>query len=73
MPSDAHRTEVIERLAKIETRNQSIAKDIREIKVQLQISNGRTRSLESKQGIIFGAGSVLLVVVPVLISLLMGL
>ena len=73
MPSAAHRTEVIARLATIETRSQSIAKDIREIKVQLQISNGRTRSLESKQGIIFGAGSVLLVVIPVLINLLMGL
>lgn len=67
-----YREEMRERLAKIEEQNKNIFKDIREIKLQMQIANGRTRTLENRTSLIFGAGGILMVVVPVIINLIMG-
>jgi len=67
-----YREEMRERLAKIEEQNKNIFKDIREIKLQLQIANGRTRSLENKTALIFGAGGILMIVIPIIINLIMG-
>jgi len=61
-----------ERIAKIEERTKSIFQELRAIKEQMQISNGRTRTLEGKTNFIFGAGGVLVIAVPIVVNLLMG-
>ena len=73
MPQVSHQKQTVERLAKIEERTKSIFQELREIKLQLQMANGRTRSLESKQSLIFGAGGVLVIVIPIIINLIMGM
>jgi|TARA_R110000751_G_scaffold22395_3_gene63150 Flp pilus assembly protein TadB len=73
MPQVSHQKETVERLAKIEERTKSIFQELREIKLQLQMANGRTRTLESKQALIFGAGGVLVIVMPIIVNLLMGI
>lgn len=73
MPQRTYQKETAERLAKIEEQSKTIFQELREIKLQLQIANGRTRTLESKQALIFGAGGVLIVVTPIIVNLLMGM
>tara|TARA_X000001382_G_scaffold120359_1_gene101854 strand:+ start:336 stop:557 length:222 start_codon:yes stop_codon:yes gene_type:complete len=73
MPARTYQKETAERLAKIEEQAKTIFQELREIKLQLQIANGRTRKLESKQALIFGAGGVLMVVTPIIVNLLMGM
>jgi len=73
MAQASHQKETVERLAKIEERTKSIFQELREIKLQLQMANGRTRNLETKQSLIFGAGGVLVIVIPIIVNLLMGI
>ena len=54
MPQRTYQKETAERLAKIEEQAKTIFQELREIKLKLQIANGRTRTLESKQALIFG-------------------
>lgn len=56
-PVDKYRMEVTERLARIET---VLQRELPDIKEQLKIANGRTRSLENWRNYILGGMAIII-------------
>jgi cell division ATPase FtsA len=59
---DEYRLDLVDRLARIESTMQSIHKEARDTKLEIQMQNGRVRRLEGGMATIQGIGSVLSVV-----------
>ena len=59
---DEYRLDIVDRLARIESTMQSIHKEARDTKLEIQMQNGRVRKLEGGMATIQGIGSVLSVV-----------
>ena len=59
---DEYRLDLVDRLARIESTLQSVHKEARDTKLEIQMQNGRVRKLEGKMATIHGVGSVLSVV-----------
>jgi hypothetical protein len=59
---DEYRLDLVDRLARIESTMQSIHKEARDTKLEIQMQNGRVRKLEGGMAAIQGIGSVLSVV-----------
>ena len=59
---DEYRLDIVDRLARIESTMQSIHKEARDTKLEIQMQNGRVRRLEGGMATIQGIGSVLSVV-----------
>lgn len=59
---DEYRLDLVDRLARIESTMQSIHKEARDTKLEIQMQNGRVRKLEGGMATIQGIGSVLSVV-----------
>ena len=59
---DEYRLDIVDRLGRIESTMQSIHKDARDTKLEIQMQNGRVRRLEGGMAAIQGIGSVLSVV-----------
>ena len=59
---DEYRLDLVDRLARIESTMQSIHKEARDTKLEIQMHNGRVRKLEGGMATIQGIGSVLSVV-----------
>ena len=56
---DEYRLDIVDRLARIESTMQSIHKEARDTKLEIQMQNGRVRKLEGGLATIQGIGSVL--------------
>ena len=56
---DEYRLDLVDRLARIESTMQSIHKEARDTKLEIQMQNGRVRRLEGGMAAIQGIGSVL--------------
>ena len=56
---DEYRLDIVDRLARIESTMQSIHKEARDTKLEIQMQNGRVRKLEGGMAAIQGIGSVL--------------
>ena len=69
---DAHRSEVSERLARLEEKHDSLYEIAREVKVLLQLQNGRVRGLENKQSWLMGGLGAITFVFGVLIAWIKG-
>ena len=67
---DEYRVEVVDRLARIESKIESIFQESRDTKLQLQMQNGRVRKLEGSMASIKGIGSVISIVFAGFISYL---
>ena len=59
---DEYRVEVVDRLARIESKIESIFQESRDTKLQLQMQNGRVRKLEGGMSAIKAIGSVVSIV-----------
>ena len=59
---DEYRVEVVDRLARIESKIESIFQESRDTKLQLQMLNGRVRKLEGGMSAIQAIGSVVSVI-----------
>ena len=59
---DEYRIDVVDRLARIEQTLQSIHKEARDTKLEVQMQNGRVRKLEGGMAAIQGIGSILSIV-----------
>ena len=59
---DEYRVEVVDRLARIESKIESIFQESRDTKLQLQMQNGRVRKLEGGMSAIQAIGSVVSIV-----------
>ena len=59
---DEYRLDLVDRLARIESTLQSVHKEARDTKLEIQMQNGRVRKLEGGMATIQGIGSVLSVV-----------
>ena len=59
---DEYRLDIVDRLARIESTMQSIHKEARDTKLEIQMQNGRVRKLEGGMAAIQGIGSVLSIV-----------
>ena len=59
---DEYRLDLVDRLARIESTMQSIHKEARDTKLEIQMQNGRVRRLEGGMAAIQGIGSVLSIV-----------
>ena len=59
---DEYRVEVVDRLARIESKIESIFQESRDTKLQLQMQNGRVRKLEGGMSAIQAIGSLVIIV-----------
>lgn len=59
---DEYRIDVVDRLARIEQTLHSVHKESRDMKLEMQMQNGRVRRLEGGMATIQGIGSVLSIV-----------
>ena len=59
---DEYRLDIVDRLARIESTMQSIHKEARDTKLEIQMQNGRVRKLEGGMAAIQGIGSVVSIV-----------
>ena len=60
--TDQYRIEIVERLARIESTLESVHKEATDTKLEIQMQNGRVRTLERKMSSLQGVGSVLSVI-----------
>ena len=72
MDKDVYRAEMSERLARLEEKHEAHMEMTREIKVMLQMQNGRVRELEKKQSWLMGGVGVITFVFGSLIAWLKG-
>ena len=57
-----YRIEIVELLARIESTLESVHKEATDTKLEIQMQNGRVRTLEGKMSSLQGVGSVLSVI-----------
>ena len=55
---DEYRLDVVDRLARIESKMEAIHKEATDTKLEVQMQNGRVRNLEGSMASIKGVGSV---------------
>ena len=72
MDKDIYQAEMSERLARLEVKHEAHMEMTREIKVMLQMQNGRVRELEKKQSWLMGGVGVITFVFGSLIAWLKG-
>jgi len=67
---DEYRLDVVDRLARIESKMEAIHKEATNTKLEIQLQNGRVRALEGSMASIKGVGSVVSIVFAGFISYL---
>tara|TARA_R100001530_G_scaffold132684_1_gene105321 strand:+ start:296 stop:532 length:237 start_codon:yes stop_codon:yes gene_type:complete len=67
---DEYRLDVVDRLARIESKMETVHKEARDTKLEVQMQNGRVRALEGSMASIKGIGSVVSIVFAGFISYL---
>ena len=67
---DEYRLDVVDRLARIESKMETVHKEARDTKLEVQMQNGRVRALEGSMASIKGIGSVVNIVFAGFISYL---
>ena len=60
--TEQYRIEIVERLARIESTLESVHKEATDTKLEIQLQNGRVRTLEGNMSSLQGVGSVLSVI-----------
>jgi|TARA_R100001163_G_C5021890_1_gene164496 cell division ATPase FtsA len=60
--TEQYRIDIVERLARIESTLEAVHKEATDTKLEIQMQNGRVRTLEGKMSAIQGVGSVLSVI-----------
>ena len=67
---DEYRLDVVDRLARIESKMEAIHKEATDTKLEVQMQNGRVRNLEGSMASIKGVGAVVSIVFAGFISYL---